>query len=93
MHIGVCTLQLRLSGNRSLKEKRRVVKSMKDRIRNRFNVSIAEVDNLDKWQWATLGVVCISNDSKFTNSILSKVVNYVETGCMVDLVDYYIEIQ
>ncbi len=93
MHIGICTLYLRLLEARSLKEKRRVIKSIKDRIGNKFNVSIAEVDKLDKWQWATLGTVCVSNDAGFTNSMLSNVVNFVEQTHLVELVDYEIEIQ
>ncbi len=93
MHIGVCTIYLRLFESDSLKDKRRVVKSIKDRVRNKFNVSIAEIDNLDKWQWATLGVACISNDARFTNSVLSNVVNLINEVDLVELVDYEIEIQ
>ena len=93
MHVGICILHLQLSENHSLKEKRRVVKSIKDRVRNKFNVSIAEIDGLDKWQWATLGVVCVSNDARFANSVLSSVVNFIEGMHMAELVDYEIEIQ
>ena len=93
MHIGICTLHLRLLEARSLKEKRRAIKSTKDRIRNKFNVSIAEVDKLDKWQWATLGVACVSNDARFTNSVLSNVVDFISRVHQVELVDYEIEIQ
>ena len=93
MHIGVCTLHLRLLESRSLKEKRRSIKSIKDKIRNKFNVSIAEIDRLDEWQWATLGVACVSNDARFTNSILSNIVDFINRTRMVELVDYEIEIQ
>ena len=93
MHIGICTLHLRLLESRSLKEKRRVIKSIKDIIRNKFNVSIAEIERLDQWQWATLGVACVSNDAKFTNSILSNIVDFINGAHMVELVDYEIEIQ
>jgi len=93
MHIGICTLHLRLLDNHSLKDKRRVVKSIKDRIRSKFNVSIAEIGGLDKWQWATLGVACVSNDARFANSILSNVVNLINTVRSVELVDYEIEIR
>ena len=93
MHIGVCTLHLRLSENRSLKEKRRVIKSIKDKVRNKFNVSIAEIDGLDKWQWATLGVACVSNDNRFVNSVLSNVVDFVSEMRLAELMDYEIEIQ
>ncbi len=93
MHIGVCTLYLRLLEGRSLKEKRRVIKSIKDRIRNKFNVSIAEIGELDKWQRATLGIASVSNDSRFTNSVLSSVVNFIDGIHTVELLDYEIEIQ
>ena len=93
MHIGVCTLHLRLLENHSLKGKRRAIKSIKDRVRSKFNVSIAEVDRLDKWQQATLGVACVSNDARFANSVLSNVVNFVSGMHLAELVDYEIEIQ
>ena len=93
MHVGVCTLHLRLLENHSLKGKRRVVKSIKDRVRNKFNVSIAEIDGLDKWQWATLGIACVSNDPRFANSVLSNVVSFVSEMRLAELVDYEIEIQ
>ncbi len=66
---------------------------MKDRIGNKFNVSIAEVGELDKWQWATLGVACVSNDTRFTNSVLSNIVDFINQIHLVELVDYEIEIQ
>lgn len=93
MHIGICTLHLRLLANHSLKEKRRIVKSIKDRVRSKFNVSIAEIGGLDKWQWATLGVACVSNDARFADSVLSKVVDFVSGMRLAELVDYEIEIQ
>ncbi len=93
MHIGICTLQLRLLESHSLKEKRRIIKSVKDRIRNKFNVSIAEIDAQDKWQWATLGVACVSNDARFVNSVLSKIIDFINNVHLVELVDCEIEIQ
>ena len=93
MHVGICTLHLRLAGSHSLKEKRRVIKSIKDRIKNKFNVSIAEVDALDNWQLAIIGVACVSNDSGFTNSVLSDVVNFIDDLRLAEIVDYEIEIQ
>ncbi len=92
MHIGVCTLRLQLLDNHSLKEKRRVINSIKDRVRSKFNVSIAEVDSLDKWQLATLGIACVSNESKFVNSVLSNVVSFIEETNLAELIDFNIEI-
>lgn len=93
MHIGACTLYLRLPESRSLKEKRRAIKGIKDRVRSKFNVSIAEIDGLDKWQWATLGIACVSNDVRVANSIVSNVVSFISGMHTAELVDYEIEIQ
>jgi len=93
MHVGICTLHLRLADSHSLKEKRRVVKSIKDRVRNKFNVSIAEVEALDNWQWAVIGVACVSNDSGFANGVLSNVVSFIDDMRLVEIVNYEIEIQ
>lgn len=93
MHVGVCKIYFRLPENSSLKGKRQVVKSIIARIRNKFNVSVAEVDNLDRWQLATLGICCISNDSRYTNEILSRVVTFVINSRFdVEILDYEIEI-
>ena len=93
MHVGVCIIHLRLASSHSLKEKRRIIKSIKDRVKSKFNVSIAEVDALDNWQWAVIGVACISNDSGFANSVLSNVVDFIENIRVAELIDYEIEIQ
>ncbi|HGJ67312.1 TPA: DUF503 domain-containing protein [bacterium] len=93
MHVGICTLHFRIISSHSLKEKRRIIKSIKDRVRSKFNVSIAEVDALDSWQWAVIGIACVSNDSGFANSVLSNVISFVEDLRMAELVDYNIEIQ
>ncbi len=79
--------------NSSLKDKRRVIKSITTRVRAKFNVSIAEVDNQDRWQLATLGVCLVSNDQRYTNAVLSKVVDLVVNGRFeVEMLDYEIEI-
>ncbi len=93
MHVGVCRIHFRLPENSSLKGKRQVVKSVTARIRNKFNVSVAEVDNLDRWQLATLGICCVSNDSRHANEVLSRVVNFViNSRFEVEILDYEIEI-
>lgn len=93
MVIGTCTIELRIPGNGSLKEKRRVLKSIIAHIQNKFNVSIAEVDANDVWQSARLGVACVSNDAAHAHSILTKVVNMIENSRFdVEVVDYEIEI-
>ena len=92
MVIGVCTIELRIHGGRSLKEKRRVLRSVKDRIRNRFNVSIAEVGYQDKWQRALLGFVAVSNDRSHVTGLLESVVSAVESMGVAEIVDDEIEI-
>jgi uncharacterized protein YlxP (DUF503 family) len=68
--IGVLTLELRLEDSHSLKEKRHVVQSLKDRLRSRFNVSVAEIDHQDTWQRATLAAVTVSSDHVHAEKVL-----------------------
>ena len=70
-----------------------MLKSITTRVRNKFNVSVAEVDDQDLWQLATLGICCVSNDGRQTNEVLSKVVDLVTQGRFdVEILDYDIEI-
>ena len=93
MHVGVCRIRLRLAENHSLKGKRRVLISITTRVENKFNVSIAEIDDHDVWQVATLGISCVSNDKRHVNEVLSRVVNFVtETRFAAEILDYEIEI-
>ena len=92
MHIGVCTIELRLPGNSSLKRKRSVVKSITTRVSREFNVSIAEVDAQDVWQRAVLGVSCVSSSAEYAHRQLERVVEWIESRRPdVDLFDYWIE--
>ncbi len=93
MHVGTCIVKLRLPENGSLKGKRQVSRSVIERVKNRFNVSIAEVEDQDLWPSLTLGISCVSNSAPHANEILSKVVNFIENnGFDAELVDYEIEI-
>jgi uncharacterized protein len=93
MNVGVATIRVRLPENSSLKGKRSVIKSVVDQVRNRFNVAVAEVDDLDAWQIATLGVSCVSNDTQHTNEVLSKVVGFIGNGRFdLEMLDYEIEL-
>ncbi len=93
MNVGVCKVRLRLPENLSLKGKRRVLKSITSRVENRFNVAIAEVEEHDLWQLATLGISCVSNSRQHANGILSKVVDFISSSKFeVELLDYEIEI-
>ncbi len=89
MNVGVGKITLRLPENQSLKGKRRVVSSLSSRIRNKFNVSIAEVDDNDVWQKATLGVTCVSNSHRHAEEILGHVIRYIESSREdVELIDF-----
>ncbi len=93
MNVGVCRIELRLAENLSLKGKRRVLKSITTRVSNKFNVSVAEVSDQNLWQLATLGICCVSNNSRYTNEVLSKVVEFVVNSRFeVEILNYEIEI-
>ena len=89
MNIGVCRIDLELPASHSLKDKRRVLRSIVARVQSRFNVAIAEVDQNDSWKAATLGITCVSNDSRHANAMLSSVVQFIQ-GCREEavLADY-----
>ena len=78
MVVGTCELILHLPENHSLKGKRQVSRALVQRIRSRFNVSVAEVADLDRWQTLAIGVTCVTNDSRFANEVMSKIVDFVE---------------
>ena len=93
MNVGICRISLRLPENLSLKGKRQVLKSIITRVGNKFSVSIAEVDDHDSWQLATLGICCVSNNKRYTNEVLSKVVNFVANSRFeIEMLNYEIEI-
>jgi uncharacterized protein YlxP (DUF503 family) len=92
MHIGIARVALHLAENGSLKGKRMVVRSVVERVRHRFNVAIAEVDTQDDWHVATLGIVCVSDDRRHANEMLSKVVAFVESARLdADVADVELE--
>ncbi|MBN2239714.1 MAG: DUF503 domain-containing protein [Dehalococcoidales bacterium] len=93
MHVGVCKISFRMPENGSLKDKRRVVKSITGRITNTYNVAIAEVRDNDLWQTATLGICCVSNDKRHANEVLSKVVDFItDSHFDIEVLYYNIEI-
>ncbi len=93
MTVGVCTIHLHIPANHSLKGKRRVLKSLMARVRKDFNVSIAEVDQQDAWQAATLGVACVSSDRTYAHGLLTKVIEAISAYRLdAEVVDFEIEI-
>ena len=91
MVIGVLTARLAIYGSTSLKDKRRVIKSIKDRLRNRFNVSVAETDALDSMRSAVVTAALVSNDARHATRSLQQVLNQIEGHRGASLVDYEIE--
>jgi uncharacterized protein len=91
MVVGVCTIDLHLPGIGSLKGKRQILLSLKERIKNTYNVSIAEVDANDLWQRAVLGVACVANDGRHVNRVLDSVLNAVRANPSVELVQHHTE--
>lgn len=93
MHVGVCSIQFRLPENLSLKGKRQIVKSITSRVSAKFNVSVAEIDDHDFWQMATIGVSCVSNDKRHANEVLSRVVQFItDNRFEIEVLGYEIEI-
>ncbi len=93
MIVGTAVIQLCIADGCSLKDKRRVVKSIIARLRNKFNIAIAEVDNHDIWQTATLGMVCVSNDSAYAHGLLTKAITWIERQRLdAELEGYEIEL-
>jgi uncharacterized protein YlxP (DUF503 family) len=78
MNVAVCKITLRLPENQSLKGKRRVLGSLRSRIRSKFNVSIAEVGLNESWQTASLGITCVSNEASHADEVISSVVDYID---------------
>jgi uncharacterized protein YlxP (DUF503 family) len=91
MHVGVLQLELSVTDAMSLKDKRRVILSLKDRIAHGRNVSIAEVGALDEHRRSILGVAMVSNDARYVEGALSKLVDFVKAVPQVSLLDYQIE--
>ena len=92
MTIGVLQLELSVGDAMSLKDKRRVIKSIKDRIAHGHNVSIAEVGALDEHRRSILGIAMVANDRGYVEGGLSKLVDFVRGVPQVDLIDYQIDL-
>ncbi len=71
--IGVITFEVRIEESHSLKEKRHVVQSLKDRLRHKFNVAVAEIDHHELWQRAAIAAVTVSNDHGHAEQVLQSV--------------------
>jgi len=88
MFVGAITLELFLPECQSLKAKRQILKSIIDKVRTKFNVSIAEVDNQDLWQRATLGITYVCESNYQTQAVLKKVQAFIEGLNKAEVIDY-----
>jgi uncharacterized protein len=90
--VGLCTIELFIPESQSLKDKRRVLLSLKDRLREKFNLSVAEVDGQDLWQKAVLGLACVANEGRHVNQVCDQALNLVRTVHAVEIVQSRVEI-
>lgn len=88
----MANIDIHIPQSGSLKSKRHLLKGIKDRLKNKFNVSVAEVGHNDLWQRTTLGVSVVANEKKFANQVLSKVVEQINKESDLQILDYSIEI-
>jgi uncharacterized protein YlxP (DUF503 family) len=90
--VGVLRLTLLIPESGSLKGKRRVLRSLKDRLRSQFNVSVAETGSHDLWQRAEVGVALVSRDREYAARVLQKILNRIDSWRLVEVIDVEMEI-
>jgi len=91
--VGTCTVSFHIPGSGSLKSKRLVLKSLKDRIRHKFNVSVAEVDHFDLWQRSTIAVAVVSRDGRFADRVIAKVLDLIELEADINVIDIHTDLR
>jgi len=92
MVLGTLKIEFRLFDNRSLKGKRKVVRSMVDKVKAKFNVSVAEVGSNDKWQKIELGISAIGNDRRHIDSSLNHILEFLDSLCLAQIVNTEMDI-
>ncbi|ACI18879.1 DUF503 domain-containing protein [Dictyoglomus thermophilum] len=92
MLIGVCRVIISIPESFSLKEKRKVKRSIVDKVRSKFNVSIAEVDSQEIWNELVLGISIVSTESKYIYEVMSEIIKLIEEQKDTELIDYEIDI-
>jgi uncharacterized protein len=90
--VGLCTVELFISESQSLKDKRQVLLSLKDRLREKFNLSVAEVDGQDLWQKAVLGLACVAKEGRYVNQVCDQALNLIRSVPAVEIVQSRIEL-
>ena len=89
--MAVLTVDLYLPGSLSLKDKRAILRKLKERLANKFNISIAEVDFLDKWQRARIGIAQVSNDYKFLEKSMNTILNIIDEDDSAEVTEHLLE--
>ena len=92
MKLGILTVDLYLNQAGTLKEKRMILKSLKDKLRGKFNISITELDHHNKWQRTVLGIAAICNEHAFLNRQLSLILEYINKVRSLEVLDHQIEL-
>ncbi len=92
MLVGICEVRFSLYDVGSLKEKRQVVKSLIERLKSRYNISIAELGDLDSWNMSTIGFAYVSNDSRRIESSVDKIINFIDGDHRLEIIDVDFEI-
>lgn len=90
--IALGTVEIHLPDVGSLKGKRHVLKGLKEKLRHRFEISVAEVDHQDLWQRATLALACVSGDSRHANEVISKALDFIEDNLDGYVTDIHVEV-
>ena len=92
MYVGCCSIKFFIHGNHSLKGKRRIVRTLKDRLKNKFNISVAEIGDQDIWQSLHIGIVTVNSDPKYLEGQVIKVVDTIEKMHLAEITDYQTQI-
>ncbi len=92
MIVGLCTVELYIPDGHSLKAKRHILLSLKDRLRNKFNLSVAEVGEHDLWQKAVLGLACVANEGAYVNKVLDQALNLIRSVPTIEVIESRIEL-
>jgi len=90
--VGLCTIELFIPDSQSLKDKRQVLLSLKDRLHQKFNLSVAEVGEQDLWQKAVVGLACVANDGRYVNQVLDQALSMIRSNPAIEIVQSRIEL-
>lgn len=92
MIVGTCEIELIIYEANSLKEKRHVIKSIIERIKSRYNASVAEVDHNDLWNRAVIGVAVVSNNKRLSEEMISKIIDFIDNDERVEIINHLMEV-